>query len=218
MAVDSDDSSSSDEEALRRCQEAVWETKTDRHKDAESSAQQSKRLVATKHEHDGNELQVTQGFRTHVARKLEHLLDRVITQAETSSVELKHGDDDDGDDEGFRLFTTSIPGHTATAPVAPVRRQPVPSSSDSDGEMEARLKEAAVSIRDLLPSAAALPSPDDGQMRENVVKEEKTKRKKKKKRTQSPADANGRSEQDAHVKVKRKKKRRDGNTKEEAPN
>lgn len=90
--------------------------------------------------------------------------------------------------------------------------------SDSDGEMEARLKEAAVSIRDLLPSAAALPSPDDGQMRENVVKEEKTKRKKKKKRTQSPADANGRSEQDAHVKVKRKKKRRDGNTKEEAPN
>lgn len=34
------------------------------------------RLVAIKHEHDGNELQVTQGFRTHVARKLEHLLDR----------------------------------------------------------------------------------------------------------------------------------------------
>lgn len=33
MAADSDDSSSSsDEEAFRRCQEAVWETKTDQHK------------------------------------------------------------------------------------------------------------------------------------------------------------------------------------------
>lgn len=77
----------------------------------------------------------------------------VITQAETSRVEFKHGDDD-GDDEGnvciggvllwlyrflfkiafcfsfvgFRLFTTSIPGHTAAEPVAPVRRRPVPSS------------------------------------------------------------------------------------------
>lgn len=33
------------------------------------------RIVTTKHEHDGNELQVTEGFRIHVARKLEHLLD-----------------------------------------------------------------------------------------------------------------------------------------------
>lgn len=33
MAADSDDSSSSsDEEAFRRCQEAVWENKTDQHK------------------------------------------------------------------------------------------------------------------------------------------------------------------------------------------
>lgn len=34
------------------------------------------RVVVIEHEHDGNELQVSQGFRTHVARKLEHLLDR----------------------------------------------------------------------------------------------------------------------------------------------
>lgn len=33
------------------------------------------RVVVIEHEHDGNELQVSQGFRTHVARKLEHLLD-----------------------------------------------------------------------------------------------------------------------------------------------
>lgn len=85
--------------------------------------------------------------------------------------------------------------------------------------METRLKEAAVSIKDLLPSSAALASSEYGQITEIVVKEEKKKRKKKKKRTQeSSADANGRTEQDVHVKVKQKKKRRDGNTKEEATN
>lgn len=35
----------------------------------------SVRVVVAEHEHDGNELQVTQGFRTHVAKKLETLLD-----------------------------------------------------------------------------------------------------------------------------------------------
>lgn len=85
--------------------------------------------------------------------------------------------------------------------------------------METRLKEAAVSIKDLLPSSAALASSEYGQITEIVVKEEKKKRKKKKKRTQeSSTDANGRTEQDVHVKVKQKKKRRDGNTKEEATN
>lgn len=86
--------------------------------------------------------------------------------------------------------------------------------SDSDSEMETRLKEAAVSIQDLLPSSA-----QDGQITENAAKEENKKRKKKKKQKQeSCADANGRSEQDVHVKVKRKKKRRDGITTEEATN
>lgn len=33
-------------------------------------------LVVAKHEHDGNELQVTEGFRTHVAKKLGTLLER----------------------------------------------------------------------------------------------------------------------------------------------
>lgn len=83
--------------------------------------------------------------------------------------------------------------------------------------METRLKEAAVSIKDLLPSSAVLASSEYGQITENVVKEEK-KRKKKKRTQESSADANGRSEQDVHVKVKRKKKRRDGNMKEEATN
>lgn len=33
-------------------------------------------VVVSKHEHDGNELQVTEGFRSHVARKLDNLLNR----------------------------------------------------------------------------------------------------------------------------------------------
>lgn len=35
-------------------------------------------VVVGDHEHDGNELQVTQGFRTHVAKKLGHFLDRLV--------------------------------------------------------------------------------------------------------------------------------------------
>lgn len=84
--------------------------------------------------------------------------------------------------------------------------------SDSDSEMETRLKEAAVFIEDLLPSSA-----QDGQITEIAAKENK-KRRKKKQKQESCADAHGRSEQDVHVKVKRKKKRRDGITKEEATN
>ncbi|XP_011613773.1 protein CUSTOS isoform X1 [Takifugu rubripes] len=203
MAADSDESSSSDEEALRRCQEAVWETKTDQQKDADSRAQQSKRVVVIEHEHDGNELQVSQGFRTHVARKLEHLLDSIITDTKTSSTEFKHGDNDD-DDKGFRLFTTSIPGQTATEPKAPARRPPVPSSSDSDSEMETRIKEAAVSIEDLLPSTAVLASFEYGQIKENVIE----KKKKKKRPPECTDDVSGHSEKDVLGKVKRKKKRR----------
>ncbi|XP_029685545.1 protein CUSTOS isoform X2 [Takifugu rubripes] len=163
----------------------------------------TERVVVIEHEHDGNELQVSQGFRTHVARKLEHLLDSIITDTKTSSTEFKHGDNDD-DDKGFRLFTTSIPGQTATEPKAPARRPPVPSSSDSDSEMETRIKEAAVSIEDLLPSTAVLASFEYGQIKENVIE----KKKKKKRPPECTDDVSGHSEKDVLGKVKRKKKRR----------
>lgn len=75
--------------------------------------------------------------------------------------------------------------------------------SDSDSEMETRLKEAAVSIKDLLPSSAVLTSSEYGQIKENVVE-----KKKKKRRTQECSDdANGHPDQGVQVKVKRKKKR-----------
>ncbi|XP_076020809.1 protein CUSTOS [Genypterus blacodes] len=164
------DESSSEDEALQRCREAVWDAQALRRTD-ENEEKQSKRLVVAEHEHDGNELQVTQGFRTHVSKKLVHFLDSYIseTQPETSACAEPSnggGDDDVDDDEGFRLFSTSVPGQIAEEPVTPVRRRPAPSSSDSDSEMEMRLKEAAVSIKDLLPSLS-LP--------ESLTKEKKKK-------------------------------------------
>lgn len=75
--------------------------------------------------------------------------------------------------------------------------------SDSDSEMETRIKEAAVSIEDLLPSTAVLASLEYGQIKENVVK-----KKKKKRPPECTDDVSGRSEKDVQNKVKRKKKRR----------
>ncbi|KAJ4942453.1 hypothetical protein JOQ06_012319 [Pogonophryne albipinna] len=80
----SEDPSSSDDEVLRRCQEAVWETRSDTKKDG-GNVQQSKRIVVADHDHDGNELQVTQGFRTHVAKKLGNLLDSRFTEMKTET-------------------------------------------------------------------------------------------------------------------------------------
>ncbi|XP_047447351.1 protein CUSTOS [Mugil cephalus] len=240
----SDDSSSSDDEELRRCQEAVWETQTNKTKDGDSSVKESKRIVVSNHEHDGNELQVTQGFQTHVAKKLGHFLDSCISEKQpaTSSCVKSSQCNDDGD-EGFRLFSTSVPGQEADPdPPVPVRRRPVPSSSDSDSEMEARLKEAAVSVSDFLPTSTPS-APCTEKVTKNkklaegedshVVKKKKKKKKKKQNQEESEqvdstdsapvAESNGKhknSEQEhTEVEVKRKKKkRRKGNAEEEALN
>ncbi|KAI4820341.1 hypothetical protein KUCAC02_028325 [Chaenocephalus aceratus] len=229
----SEDSSSSEDEVLRRCQEAVWETRSDTKKDG-GNVQQSKRIVVADHDHDGNELQVTQGFRTHVAKKLGNLLDSRFTEMKTESCAESAKCDDDDDDEGFLLFSTSVPGQAAVEAPAPVRRRPISSSSDTDSEMEMRLREAAVSIKDLLPSfslpstlstpSSELPCSENIKEKKNVVEEKenhvvKKKKKKKRKRKQekseqvdsagSPVnDEHGNSGQEhTQVKVKRKKKR-----------
>nr|XP_046242587.1 protein CUSTOS [Scatophagus argus] len=191
-----EDSSSSDDEELRRCQEAVWDARSDRTEGGDVRAQQSKRAVVADHEHDGNELQVSQGFRAHVAKKLGHLLDSCIAEVQTESsscVEAVKRDED----EGFLLFSTSVPGRPAEDPPAPVRRRPAPSSSDSDSEMETRLKEAAVSVRDLLPSASSTPSAEP-------PRSDKPKKKKKKKKEVEEELAEG---EEAHVVKKMKKKK-----------
>ncbi|KAM9744357.1 protein CUSTOS [Menidia menidia] len=243
MVRASDDSSSSDNEELKRCQEAVWEIQKNNNKDGDSNAKGSKRVVVADHEHDGNELQVTKEFRTHVAKKLGHLLDRSISvmQPDTSSRLTSANCDDD---EGFRLFSTSVPGQKADEPPAPVRRRPVPSSSDSDSEMETRLKEAAVSVRDLLPSStfssthARSPTepPSVERTEEKMVSEEEEavsvkKKKKKRKRNQdgtekgdsagfAPSPNNGENGnlEQTDIKVKRKKKKKRHGNKEEALN
>ncbi|XP_047237483.1 protein CUSTOS [Girardinichthys multiradiatus] len=176
MVSVSKDSSSSDDEELERCREAVWENQTNKAKDGDGSIkQESRRIVVA--DHDANQLQVTQGFRKHVAKKLEHLLDSCIS--ETKPVALRCLESRCGDDhnEGFRLFSTSVPGQEAAKPPSPARRRPAPSSSDSDSEMETRLKEAAVSISDLLPlsthlSSSAEPPSLDVRAKQNKVEEE----------------------------------------------
>ncbi|XP_068460645.1 protein CUSTOS [Clinocottus analis] len=192
------DSSSSDEEVLKRCQEAVWETRSDTKKDGHSKVLPSKRFVVADHEHDGNELQVTQGFQTHVAKKLGDFLDSCISEICTDT--LSCVESATCDDEGFLLLSTSVPGLAADDPPAPARRRPVASSSDSDSEMETRLREAAVSLKDLLPESslpststksAELPYPEEmnknkkeAEGHENQVK----RKKKKRKRTQVDAE------------------------------
>ncbi|XP_071374931.1 protein CUSTOS isoform X2 [Centroberyx affinis] len=180
MAGASGDSSSSEDEALQRCKEAVWDTLAGKTTDGETNGKQSRRVVVSEHEHDGNELQVSQGFRSHVAKKLGHFLDSCISEMQpgtSSRAESTNWDDD----EGFRLFSTSVPGQTADDPPPPVRRRPVPSSSDSDSEMESRLREAAVSVRDLLPSSS-LPSTVSSASTEPPCSETAQKKKKRKKK------------------------------------
>ncbi|CAJ1068139.1 protein CUSTOS [Xyrichtys novacula] len=197
----SEDSSSSDDEVLRRCQEAVWETKTEKNKDGDTTVPPSKRVVVAEHEHDGNELQVTKGFQTHVAKKLGNYLDSYITEMRTEQStcvdSAKCDEEEDDDDEGFRLFSSSVPGQKADDPPAPVRRRPAPSSSDSDSEMEMRLKEVAVSVKDLLPSTS--PSSSLQTPSEEPPCTEKVKKKKKKKATEG---------EESDVKKKKKEKRK----------
>ncbi|XP_021476986.2 protein CUSTOS isoform X2 [Oncorhynchus mykiss] len=148
--------------------------------DGESNGKLSRRVAVSKHEHDGNELQTTPEFRAHVAKKLGAILDSCIsvTSAETTkpcTQSTKY------EDEGFRLFTTSVPGEfTIDPPPPPVRRRPVPSSSDSDSELEMRLREAAVSVTDLLSSA--LPSAVTPSLPESLSSDKLKKKKKKKKK------------------------------------
>ncbi|XP_061585790.1 protein CUSTOS [Cololabis saira] len=235
------DSSSSDDEQLKRCQEAVWESRPNKTKDGDSKVTESKRVVVADHDHDGNELQVTQGFRTHVAKKLGHFLDSCISESQTKTshgLEAAKCDDED-DHVGFRLFSTSVPGQKAVEPPPPGRRRTLPSSSDSDSDMETRLREAAVSVKDLFPSLT-LPSrlspssaepPGSGKIKTKKKKvaegeeshESALKKKKRKKQNQEESeqlDCAGSApdpEQHSQVKVKRKKKKKQtGNAEKEA--
>ncbi|XP_038139250.1 protein CUSTOS [Cyprinodon tularosa] len=229
----SSESSSSDDEELKRCREAVWDqNQNNKTKDVDGVKLESKRVVVAEHDHDGNELQVTQGFRTHVAKKLEHLLDSFISETQPAALKGLQSQSDDEDDEGFRLFSTSVPGQEAAKPSSPPRCRPPLSSSDSDSEMETRLKEAAVSITDLLPpathssSSAEPPASEVRAKKKRVEEEHRVKKKKKRNKEEEKQEdsecsalyqSSGEQERPAGDVRRKKKKKHKKNTEEESP-
>ncbi|KAJ0068204.1 hypothetical protein NL108_017270 [Boleophthalmus pectinirostris] len=220
-----ENSSSSDDELLKRCQEAVWDSPAIGDKDASSNKKSSKRLVVADHDHDGNELQVTQSFQMHVAKKLGAMLDSFISEKQSSArpnVNTETTDNKDDEDEGFRLFTTSVPGQKDEEPSPPKRRH-IPSSSDSDSEMETRLKEAAISIKDLIPpSTSHFPTDSETPGTPSLERKENMKRKKKKRKinpedndqedskstSDNPSEHTTQHEVQTTIKQKKKKKKK----------
>ncbi|NWY19581.1 CSTOS protein, partial [Aphelocoma coerulescens] len=119
-------------------------------------------LIANRREaitcEDGdNELQTTPEFRAHVAKKLGIMLDSFITVLKDSSGPSQTSvAQSDSEDDGFRLFSSSVPGDCGKPEPCPAarRRQPV-SSSDTDSDQEwQRYQEAAVSAADILKQSA----------------------------------------------------------------
>ncbi|MBW03782.1 Uncharacterized protein C12orf43, partial [Eschrichtius robustus] len=109
------------------------------------------------HEQDGNELQTTPEFRAHVAKMLGALLDSSITISEVVK-EPRKAEVPRGvlEDDGFRLFFTSIPeGPEKEAGPQPRRKRLPSSSSSEDGDDELqRCREAAVSASDIVQESA----------------------------------------------------------------
>uniref|UniRef100_A0A2K6GHS8 Protein CUSTOS n=1 Tax=Propithecus coquereli TaxID=379532 RepID=A0A2K6GHS8_PROCO len=109
------------------------------------------------HEQDGNELQTTPEFRAHVAKKLGALLDSVITISEVVKEPRKaEVQKVTSEDDGFRLFFTSVPGgpEKEASPKPRQKRQPSSSSGEDSDEEWRRCREAAVSASDILQESA----------------------------------------------------------------
>ncbi|KAJ7994111.1 hypothetical protein DPEC_G00262530 [Dallia pectoralis] len=157
---------SSSEDDLEKFKEASWSfpksalNATNNTSTADGGNKLSRRVSVSKHEHDGNELQTTPEFRVHVAKKLGAILDSCISEKSADTSKRPHFTEstkcEDANGEGFRLFTTSIPGEFSNEQPPPVRHRTIPSSRDSDSEIETRLREAAVSVKDLISSALPL--------------------------------------------------------------
>ncbi|NXW40386.1 CSTOS protein, partial [Nyctiprogne leucopyga] len=109
------------------------------------------------HDEDGNELQTTPEFRAHVAKKLGAMLDGFITVLKESSGPSQTSvQQPDSGDDGFRLFSSSIPGDCGKPEPGPAARRRQPSSSsdtDSDQEWQ-KYQQVAVSAADILNQSA----------------------------------------------------------------
>ncbi|NWV92197.1 CSTOS protein, partial [Machaerirhynchus nigripectus] len=128
-----------------------------------------------------NELQTTPEFRAHVAKKLATMLDSFITVLKDSSEPSQTSvAQSDSEDDGFRLFSSSVPGDCGKLEPCPAarRRRPV-SSSDTGSDQEwQRYQEAAVSAADILKQSA-FPALSQGsnQVLPGAVKKKKKKKK-----------------------------------------
>uniref|UniRef100_A0A9L0J5P6 Protein CUSTOS n=1 Tax=Equus asinus TaxID=9793 RepID=A0A9L0J5P6_EQUAS len=149
------------------------------------ATQPSLRHKVDEHDQDGNELQTTPEFRAHVAKKLGALLDSSITISEVVKEPRKAEVQRVApEDDGFRLFFTSIPGgpEKRAAPQPRRKRSPSSSSSEDSDEEWQRCQEAAVSASDILQESAI-----HGPVR--VETEEKKKKRKLKKKAKKEATA-----------------------------
>ncbi|NXI73618.1 CSTOS protein, partial [Anseranas semipalmata] len=157
--LDTDSDSESSGEAAARFREAAWDcAKQAAAVRAEPRGEIIIILILNRremngHDEDGNELQTTPEFRAHVAKKLGAMLDGVIAVLKDSSGPsqtcVQHSD---CGDDGFRLFSSSVPGDCGKSESSRASRRRRPSSSsDTDSEQEwQRYQEAAVSAADIL--------------------------------------------------------------------
>lgn len=140
---------------------------------------------ANSHEEGDNELHTTPEFRAHVAKKLGTMLDSFITVLKDSSGPSQTSvAESDSEDDGFRLFSSSVPGDCGKPEPCPAarRRRPV-SSSDTDSDQEwQRFQEAAVSAADILKQSAfpALSQGSNQDQSQGYVEHSQKKKKKKK--------------------------------------
>ncbi|KAH1180534.1 protein CUSTOS isoform X1 [Mauremys mutica] len=197
--VSDSESSSSSAEDLERFREAAWDPAGQRSavvppepgsgcfgKNKLQPVQPSLRQKVNDHDKDGNELQTTPEFRAHVAKKLGAMLDSYITVLEDSSGPAQTAmQTADSEDDGFRLFSSSVPGDCGKSkPLLSARRQRPSSSSELDSDQEwQRYQEAAVSAADILKqSAFSVMPPDSSQVHKQECTEHNQKKKKKRKK------------------------------------
>ncbi|NWX61403.1 CSTOS protein, partial [Promerops cafer] len=198
---DSDTGSDSDggDEAAARFREAAWDCTAQAAAAARAEPRcEGQVLLASKEiilvlipngreaigrEEGDNELQMTPEFRAHVAKKLGTMLDSFITVLKDSSGPSQTSvAQSDSEDDGFRLFSSSVPGDCGEPEPCPAarRRRPV-SSSDTDSDQEwQRCQEAAVSAADILKQSAfpALSQGSSQDQSQDYVKPNQKKRRK----------------------------------------
>ncbi|XP_042334225.1 protein CUSTOS [Sceloporus undulatus] len=190
----SESSSEEDAEALQRMREAAWNpTIGVPAKSSPPSEEPSLRGVAKLHEDDGNAFQTTAGFRAHVAKKLAVILDRSIDVWERPPQTVQNGgEESDAEEDGFRLFSSSIPGDAGELKPSPSSaqkkwQQQSHSSSSSDEEWQ-RCHEAAVSAADVLKNSGVSGAIGKIVQSDDLGPSALFSKQKKKKRTKKPRE------------------------------